>query len=102
MRYTVKCNECGRDFVAEAENYGTMKYRCPYCGNVLTCRFDPPKPSRTRARAVVPLVDVTPVQAKKMKDMPTCSSGFPSCWCDAEECHCHNVIMASQVSGEVC
>ncbi len=65
MRYTVKCNECGRDFVAEAENYGTMKYRCPYCGNVLTCRFDPPKPSRTRARAVVPLVDVTPVQAKK-------------------------------------
>ena len=46
MRYTVKCNECGRDFVAEAENYGTMKYRCPYCGNVLTCRFDPPKPSR--------------------------------------------------------
>lgn len=70
MRYTVKCNECGRDFVAEAENYGTMKYRCPYCGNVLTCRFDPPKPSRTRARSVVPLVDVTPVQAKKMKDMP--------------------------------
>ena len=37
MRYTVKCNECGRDFVAEAENYGTMKYRCPYCGKVLTC-----------------------------------------------------------------
>lgn len=52
MRYTVKCNNCGRDFVAETEQYGTMKYRCPYCGNVLNCRFDAPKSLRMRGYSV--------------------------------------------------
>lgn len=70
MRYTVKCNNCGRDFVAETETFGTMKYRCPYCGNVLTCRFDPPTHLRTRARSVIPLVEVTPIEAKKAEKLP--------------------------------
>ena len=71
MRYTVKCNECGREFVAETEKYGTMKYRCPYCGNVLTCRFDAPAAFRTRARSVLPLADATPVEVKKAAKLPT-------------------------------
>ena len=74
MRYTVKCNNCGRDFVAEAEQYGTMKYRCPYCGNVLNCRFDAPKSFRTRARSVIPLADASPIEVKKAKDLPTVST----------------------------
>lgn len=71
MRYTVKCNNCGRDFVAETEKYGTMKYRCPYCGNVLTCRFDEPQPIRTHARSVIPLAEASPIVVKKAKNLPT-------------------------------
>lgn len=78
MRYTVKCNKCSRDFVAETEKYGTMKYRCPYCGNVLNCRFDAPEPLRTRARSVIPLADVTPVEAKKADLLPTVSTNLIS------------------------
>lgn len=74
MRYTVKCNQCGRDFVAETERYGTMKYRCPYCGNVLKCRFDEPEPLRTHARSVIPLAASTPVGAKKAGSLPTVST----------------------------
>ena len=71
MRYTVKCNNFGRDFVAETEKYGTMKYRCPYCGNVLTCRFDEPQPIRTHARSVIPLAEASPIVVKKAKNLPT-------------------------------
>ena len=78
MRYTVKCNNCGRDFVAETEQYGTMKYRCPYCGNVLNCRFDAPKSFRTRARSVIPLADASPIEVKKAKDLPTVSTHLVS------------------------
>ena len=78
MRYTVKCNKCGRDFVAETENYGTMKYRCPYCGNVLNCRFDAPEPLRTRARSVIPLAEATPVEIKKADMLPTVSTNLIS------------------------
>lgn len=78
MRYTVKCNNCGRDFVAETEQYGTMKYRCPYCGNVLNCRFDAPKPFRTRARSVIPLADASPIEVKKAKNLPTVSTHLVS------------------------
>ena len=70
MRYTVKCNECGRNFVAETEKYGTMKYRCPYCGNVLTCRFDAPTAFRTRARSVLPL---------KWRKQQSCLQLIPMC-----------------------
>ena len=70
MRYTVKCNECARVFVDVTEKYGTMKYRCPYCGNVLTCRFDAPTAFRTRARSVLPLADATPVEVKKAAKLP--------------------------------
>ena len=74
MRYTVKCNNCGREFVAETEKYGTMKYRCPYCGNVLNCRFDAPKSFRTHARSVIPLADASPIEVKKAKNLPTVST----------------------------
>lgn len=78
MRYTVKCNSCRRDFVAETENYGTMKYRCPYCGNVLNCRFDAPEPLRTRARSVIPLADATPVETRKAGSLPTVAASLIS------------------------
>lgn len=78
MRYTVKCSKCGRDFVAETEKYGTMKYRCPYCGNVLNCRFDAPEPLRVHARSVVPLAVATPVAVKKAGSLPTVSSRLVS------------------------
>ena len=78
MRYTVKCNNCGRDFVAETEQYGTMKYRCPYCGNVLNCRLDAPKSFRTRARSVIPLADASPIEVKKAKNLPTVSTHLVS------------------------
>ncbi|MCR5077032.1 MAG: hypothetical protein K6A82_03230 [Prevotella sp.] len=70
MRYNVNCSKCGRTFVAETEKYGTMKYRCPYCSNVLTCKFDAPEPFRTRARSVIPLADATPVVAKRHEKLP--------------------------------
>lgn len=73
MRYTVKCNECHRDFVAETERYGTMKYRCPYCGNVLNCRFDAPKPFRTQARSVVPLTGKSVYDEEKLRTLPEVS-----------------------------
>ena len=78
MRYTVKCNNCGRDFVAETESYGTMKYRCPYCGNVLNCRFDAPKSFRTRARSVIPLAEASPIEVKKAENLPTVSTNLIS------------------------
>lgn len=63
MRFSVKCNHCGQTFIAETQNYGRMKYRCPYCQSVMVCQFDPPKVFRTRARAVIPVADTTPVTA---------------------------------------
>lgn len=57
MKYTVKCNSCGKTFVAETENYGRFKYRCPYCGHVLTCQFDKPEEFKVSASEVVPVSD---------------------------------------------
>lgn len=56
MKYTVKCNSCNRSFVAEAQKFGRMKYRCPYCGNVMTCQFDPPQ-GLVYPRSIIPLND---------------------------------------------
>lgn len=63
MRFSVKCNHCGQTFIAETQNYGRMKYRCPYCQSVMVCQFDPPKVFRTRARSVIPVADSSPVTA---------------------------------------
>lgn len=60
MRYSVKCNECGKSFLAETANYGIYKYRCPYCGNVVKCRFNAPR-KLTKARSVIPVADATQV-----------------------------------------
>lgn len=56
MRYNIKCDECGKTFIAESQTVGKVKYRCPYCGNVLTCRLDAMKGKRVRPRSVVPVV----------------------------------------------
>ncbi len=61
MRFSVKCNQCGRTFIAETQNYGRMKYRCPYCRSVMVCQFDPPKVVRTFARSVIPVADTSVV-----------------------------------------
>ncbi|GAB6982272.1 hypothetical protein [Prevotella dentasini] len=71
MRFNVRCNSCGRTFIAETEAYGKQKYRCPYCGVVLNCQFDEPEEFRTKARSVIPLVDVTPVVGNKVAELPT-------------------------------
>jgi len=51
-----------------------MKYRCPYCGDVLNCRFDAPKSFHTHARSVIPLADASPIEVKKAKQLPTVST----------------------------
>lgn len=57
MKYSVKCNHCDNTFVAEADGYGRYKYRCPYCGKVLTCQFDEPTDFRVKASSVEPVGD---------------------------------------------
>lgn len=64
MRFSVKCNHCGHTFIAETQNYGRMKYRCPYCQSVMVCQFDPPKVFRTRARSVIPVAETSPVVSR--------------------------------------
>lgn len=61
MRYSVKCNKCGKEFAAETEVFGQQKYRCPYCREVMTCAFNPEKPFWTKARSVRPVEGVLPV-----------------------------------------
>jgi phage FluMu protein Com len=55
MKYSVKCNHCGKTFVAETEKYGRFKYRCPYCNNVVTCQFDKPENLTVEASSVIPV-----------------------------------------------
>ncbi len=57
MKYNVKCNKCGKTFVAETDKYGQFKYRCPYCGHVLTCQFDKPEGLVVKAGEVIPVSD---------------------------------------------
>lgn len=57
MRYTIKCSECEKTFVAESQIYGKVKYRCPYCGYVMTCLLDAPQDFVVRARAILPVTD---------------------------------------------
>lgn len=57
MKYSVKCNSCGKTFVAETEKYGRFKYRCPYCGHVLTCQFNKPENLTVEASSVLPVSD---------------------------------------------
>lgn len=57
MKYSVKCNNCGKTFVAETEKYGRFKYRCPYCNHVLTCQFDKPENLTVQASSVIPVTD---------------------------------------------
>lgn len=63
MRYSIKCNKCGKIFAAETDTFGRQKYRCPYCRSVMTCEFNPPKPFWTKPRSVVPVLGVVPVGA---------------------------------------
>ncbi len=69
MRFSVKCSHCGHTFIAETQNYGRMKYRCPYCQSVMVCQFDPPKVFRTRARSVIPVAETFPATVKKRMPM---------------------------------
>ncbi|MDD6541189.1 MAG: hypothetical protein SO442_03510 [Prevotella sp.] len=56
MKYTVTCNQCGKKFIAQSEQPGEYKYRCPHCGHIMTCRFEQPE-HFTRARSVVPVAE---------------------------------------------
>lgn len=64
MRFSVKCNHCDHTFIAETQNYGRMKYRCPYCQSVMVCQFDPPKVLKVRARSVIPVAETSPVSSR--------------------------------------
>lgn len=57
MKYSIKCNSCGKTFVAETDKYGRFKYRCPYCGHVLTCQFDKPENLLVEASSILPVSD---------------------------------------------
>lgn len=57
MRYNIKCDECGKTFLAESQTFGKVKYRCPYCGKILTCRIDSMTGKRVKARLVVPVTE---------------------------------------------
>ena len=61
MKYSVKCNNCNEVFMAETDKYGQQKYRCPYCGNVVTCQFNEPEVFRTKARSIIPIIDADEV-----------------------------------------
>lgn len=61
MRYSVTCNECGRSFVAESSSYGRKRFRCPYCGNVVTCDLRP---------APLPVVEARPVSRVQTQNLP--------------------------------
>lgn len=73
MRYSIKCNQCGKTFAAETELFGRQKYRCPYCKSVVTCEFNPAEPFWTQARSVQPIVGVMPVGAdgKRLITVPS-------------------------------
>ena len=57
MRYNIKCDECGKTFLAESQTFGKVKYRCPYCGKILTCKIDSMTGKRVKARLVVPVTE---------------------------------------------
>lgn len=57
MKYSVKCNHCGKTFVAETDKYGRFKYRCPYCNEVVTCQFDKPENLTVQASSILPVTD---------------------------------------------
>lgn len=63
MRYTIKCRHCGERFAAETDRFGEMKYRCPYCQEVMMCAFNPAQPFWTRARSVAAVAGALPVGA---------------------------------------
>ncbi|WP_077196250.1 hypothetical protein [Prevotella ihumii] len=70
MRYSVNCNQCGQEFIAETETPGKQKFRCPYCGSVLLCQLGEDKPFRTKARSVLPLVDSRTISPKQEAKLP--------------------------------
>lgn len=57
MKYSVKCNHCGKTFVAETDKYGRFKYRCPYCNEIVTCQFDKPENLVVEASDIIPVSD---------------------------------------------
>lgn len=63
MRYTIKCNKCGKAFAAETKTFGQQKYRCPYCNQVMTCEFNPPKTFWTKARSIQPVLGTLPTDS---------------------------------------
>ncbi len=62
MKYKVRCNGCGRQFMIEATDSGRHRYRCPYCNKVVLCQVNIPdtEPVRTRATATPPPACDTP------------------------------------------
>lgn len=59
MRYTIKCNECEKTFIAESQVFGKVKYRCPHCGYVMTCQLNAPHKFVVAARSVVPVTNTS-------------------------------------------
>ena len=57
MKYSVKCSHCGKAFVAETDEYGVFKYRCPYCKGIVTCRLSKPDNLTVEASSVIPVRD---------------------------------------------
>ena len=49
MKFKVICNRCRQSFLAESQQYGRVRYRCPHCGQVVTCQLDPPVSTAKRA-----------------------------------------------------
>lgn len=76
MRYKIKCNKCGKDFQVDTEEEGIVKVECPYCHNVLNCQLGAPKPFRTRARSIVPIVDGTEIDANTIAHQPVAKTKF--------------------------
>lgn len=70
MRYTIKCDECGKTFLAESQTFGKVKYRCPYCGKILTCRIDAMTGKRVKVRSVVPVTSRSQTFDKSGKPLP--------------------------------
>lgn len=63
MRYTIKCNGCGKVFSAETDTYGIQNYRCPYCQKVVKCAFNPKEEFWVSPRSVEPVAGAVPVGA---------------------------------------
>ncbi len=70
MRYNIKCDECGKTFLAESQTFGKVKYRCPYCGKILTCKIDSMTGKRVKARLVVPVTERSQTFDKNGKPLP--------------------------------